>query len=170
MSALDVADTGEKSGLSQSMWGADSGGDALGDFVDEEAVPQNAIPMPKLTYSAKRYADMMNIGMPGTPVHTGAERRKFKSELNGQLYAPGDARGRMQNYQSVNFDKWAIEWNRHCAAIEAGTVQWEAVYRKTSRRLESYHKSVFLQRANSSVTMMAIASAQSSACESAGKG
>ena len=160
VSALEVADTGEKSGLSQSMWGAASGDDATGDAVDQQSAPQHAIPMPKLTCSAKKYAEMMNIGMPCTPVHTLAERRKFKAEMSSQLYAPGDPKGRMQNYQSINFDRWAYEWNKYCAEIETGRVEWDAVYRKTSKQLESYHKNNFTERANSSrVTMMAVHSA-----------
>ncbi|CAB1105835.1 unnamed protein product [Ectocarpus sp. CCAP 1310/34] len=158
VSALDVADTGERSDLSQSMWGPASGGDAPGDLVDEQASPQHAIPMPKPTHSAKKYAEMMNIGMPCTPVHTGAERRKFTCEMNSYLYVPGEARGRRQIYESINFDRWSHEWNNHCAQIESGAVEWEAVYRKTSHQLESYCKNNVVKRANSRVTMMAVQS------------
>lgn len=66
--------------------------------------------------------------------------------------------GRRQAYQSINFDKWAREWNKYCDEIEKGVVEWEAVYRKTSSQLESYYKNTFVERANSTVTMMAVQS------------
>ncbi|CAB1102728.1 unnamed protein product [Ectocarpus sp. CCAP 1310/34] len=98
VSALDAADTGEQSGLSESLWGPASGGDVPSepsDLVDEQGLAQNAVPMPKLTHSAKKYAQMMHAGMPVTPVHTGAEKRKYASELNSQL-CRGSQRGRIR--------------------------------------------------------------------------
>lgn len=61
--------------------------------------------------------------------------------------------GRNQNFQSINFDAWAVAWNQHCANIESGEVEWEAVYRKTSNQLQAYHQA-FLERANARLTMM----------------
>lgn len=161
ISALDAADTGERSGLSQSTWGPDVGDahaaeeDVSVDPFGEGESVDNHVPLPRLTHSAKQYADMMNSGMPEMPVHTGVERRKFASELADNLYRPGDDSGRLQQYQRINFDKWAVEWNSYCSKIESGKVAWEAVYRKTSRQLEGYYEE-FKQRANATLTMLPI--------------
>lgn len=66
---------------------------------------------------------------------------------------PGQPRGRNQNYQVINFDAWAVAWNQHCAKIECDLVEFEAVYRKTSNQLKSYHQR-FLERANAQFTML----------------
>lgn len=49
------------------------------DLVGEQGLTQNAVPMPKLTHSAKKYAQMMHTGMPVTPVHTGAENGNLRA-------------------------------------------------------------------------------------------
>lgn len=67
--------------------------------------------------------------------------------------------GRMQNYQSIKFDEWTQEWNTHCANIESGVEDWEAVYRRTSNQLQSYHNNTFLEGANCKITMTPIRSA-----------
>lgn len=84
--------------------------------------------MPKLTYFCEEKSrEMMNYGnngMPSTPTHTGAERRKCTKRA-GQLYlyAPGDTMGRGQTYQSINFDEWVHEWNNRRTNIENGVVE-----------------------------------------------
>jgi len=123
--------------------------------VGEEGLVQNAVPLPNLTHSAKNYAGMVKAGMPYMPVHTGAERRKFSNELSSQLYVPGDPRGRQQNFQSINFDKWTNEWNKYCAQIESREVDFERVYRKTSAQLKAYYEK-YRENANARVTMMPI--------------
>ena len=107
---LDTADTGERSGLSQSSWG--SAGDAdqrveeeglpsgdRADCFDGEGIAHSPVPLPRLTHSAKQYACMMNAGMLEMPVHTGAERQKYLSELPDNLYCAGDQMGRLQKHQ-----------------------------------------------------------------------
>ena len=154
ISVLDAADTGERSGLSQSTWGPD-GGDVPANLLGEEGLFENAVPLPRLTYSAKQYARMMRAGMPEMPVHSGAEKRKFAAELNPNLFVPGDPMGRLQQHQRVNFDAWAVEWNLYCGKIESGLAEWEPVYRKTSKQLQAYYEK-FKQRANATVTMLPI--------------
>lgn len=134
VSALDAADTGERSGLSKSLWGG-AAGSVPADSLGDQGMAQEAVPLPRLTHSAKQYARMMSVGMPEMPVHTAVERKKFKNELNANLFTPGDRMGRLQQHQSINFDKWTVEWNNHCEAIETGRTEWEAVYRKTSKQL-----------------------------------
>ena len=111
VSAIDVADTGVRSGLSQSSWGPGAGGDLPVDLLGEQEIVQNEAPLPRLTHSAKQYANMMNFGMPCTPVHSGAERRKFASKVGNHLSVPGDRMGRLQSRQRINYDSWAVEWN-----------------------------------------------------------
>ncbi|CAN0552487.1 unnamed protein product, partial [Laminaria digitata] len=77
VSAIDVADTGERSGLSESFCGPDVGSDLPADALREQEVVQNDVPLARLTHSAKQYARMMDSGLPCTPVHNGVERRKF---------------------------------------------------------------------------------------------
>ena len=69
-----------------------------------------------------------NFGMPCTPVHSGAERGKFASEVSNHLFVPGDRMGRLQNRQRINYDSWAVEWNEHYAEIESGLVECEKLY------------------------------------------
>ncbi|CAN0440002.1 unnamed protein product, partial [Laminaria digitata] len=138
VSALDVADTGESSGLSEGFGGPDVVSDMPADPLGEQEVVQNDVPLARLTHSAKQYARMMDSGLPCTPVHNGVERRKFVSEVDSQLFKPGDQMGWFQRHQRINFDKWATEWNRHCDKIESGRVEWEAVYRKTGKQLQAY--------------------------------
>lgn len=125
------------------------------DLLGEREMVQNAVPLPRLTHSAKQYARMVNAGMPCTPVNNGVERRKFASEVDDNIFIPGDQMGRFQKHQGINFDKWAVEWNNHCAKIESGRVEWEAVYRKTSKQLQAYFDR-YRERANVKVTMMPI--------------
>ena len=100
------------------------------DLLGEQEIVQNEAPLPRLTHSAKQYAKMMIFGMPCTPVHSGAQRRKFASEVSNHLLVSGDRMGRLPSRQRINYDSWAVEWNEHCAKIESGLVEWEAVYRK----------------------------------------
>ena len=93
--------------------------------------------------------------MPFTPVHNGVERRQFAMEVESHLFRPGDQMGRSQNHQRINYDRWAIEWNEHCDKIQLGQVEWEAVYRKASKHLQSYHEK-YKAHANAAVTMMSI--------------
>ncbi|CAM9376638.1 unnamed protein product [Sphacelaria rigidula] len=154
VSALDAADTGERSGLSKSIWGG-AMGSVPADFVGDQGMVQEPVPLPRLTLSAKQYARMMDVGMPETPVHNAVERRKFAAELDAYLFIPGDRMGRLQQHQSINFDKWAVEWNNHCESIESGRTEWEAVYRKTSKQLQSHYEQ-FKQRANATNTIFTI--------------
>ena len=157
VSALDVADTGERSGLSQSLWGPDARGEEPVDLVDEPGVALNDVPLPRLTRSAKQYARMLRLhsGMPCAPVTNGAEKRKFASEVYDKLFIQGDDMGRFQSHQRVNFDKWAIEWNEYCAKIESGRAEWEPVYRKTAQQLQNYYDK-FKGHANVKNTMRSI--------------
>ena len=66
---------------------------------------QNAVPLPRFTHSAKQYARMMKIEMPGMPAYNGAKRRKFASEVSANLFIPGDRMGRLQQHQHINFHK-----------------------------------------------------------------
>ncbi|CAB1113973.1 unnamed protein product [Ectocarpus sp. CCAP 1310/34] len=67
VSALDAADTGQRSGLAQSMCGGADAGDSGVDALGEQEMVQNAVPLPKITHSANEYARMMNVGMPECP-------------------------------------------------------------------------------------------------------
>ena len=94
----------------------------------------------------------LHSGMPCAPVTSGAERRKFATEVYAKLFVQGDQMGRVQSHQRINFDKWAVEWNEHCAKIETGLAEWEAVYRKTSQQLENHYEK-FKGFANANNTM-----------------
>ena len=154
VSALDVADTGERSGLSQSLWGPDARSEGPVDLGSEPEMVPNDVPLLRHTHSAKKYASMLRLhsGMPCAPVTSGAERRKFATEVYAKLFVQGDQMGRVQSHQRINFDKWAVEWNEHCAKIETGLAESEAVYRKTSQQLENHYEK-FKGFANANNTM-----------------
>lgn len=161
--AVDTADTGERSGIAQSLWGGEQSSldaDALRSVgsiaADEDTLGVlQPVPLPKLTKSAKRYANLMGSGMPEDGVHSVAERRKYESEIQQYYFQPGDSRGRQSELSRIDWDRWALRWNDFCSEMEDGTRPWEAINRKTSRQLQAYHER-WKQRANTVLTMQPI--------------
>ena len=143
--AIDSADTGERSGLAQSVWGGESGSawtsaddEVLRAGADDAGDINGRTPASNLTASSKLYAKMMGENMPETRVHTREEKRKFRAELAQNYFQPGEGAGRLQQFQRYNFDGWAVKWNAFCDKIQQGTVPWVPVYRKTAKQLEEY--------------------------------
>ena len=63
--------------------------------------------------------------------------------------------GRLQQHQRENLDHWAVASNGHCGRNETGVVEWEPVYRQTSRQLNGFCEQ-FIQRTNAIITMLPI--------------
>ena len=88
---LDVEDTGERSGLSESSRGSHGSGDVAKEdppsrdlpafFLGGEETVESTVPLPKLEPTAKQDASIMKTGIPEVPAHIGIEERKIDSEL-----------------------------------------------------------------------------------------
>ncbi|CAN0157123.1 unnamed protein product [Scytosiphon promiscuus] len=137
------ADTGERSGFVQSIFAVDVDGegvDSLGNIaggdddcgLDSPSVGK-AIPLPELTESAAALAEMQGVQVPHMPITSPAEKEKF----NGMWMRFVGPAGRQS---LLDFDSFALEWNKVVSLMEEGKTAVSPVFRKTAGHLRAYWK------------------------------
>ena len=106
------SDTGERSGFVRSVPEGGGGVESLEDTeLDGQENDGEAVPLPELTQSAAALANMQGVQVPAMPVSTAYERTKF-----GEMWMTYARASRSQSF--LDFDAFAIEWNKAVSAIE----------------------------------------------------
>ena len=128
------SDTGERSWFVRSVPERLGGVESLENpEVDGQENNNEAVPLPELTQSAASLASMQRVQVPATPVSTAYERSKF-----GEMWM---AYARADGSQSfLDFDAFAIEWNKAVSAIEEEKSPAVPIFRKTAASLKAHWK------------------------------
>ena len=128
------SDTGERSGLVRSVPEGGGGVESLEDTeLDGQENDGEAVPLPELTQSAAALANMQGVQVPAMPVSTTYERTQF-----GEMWM---TYARASGWQSfLDFDAFAIEWNKAVSAIEEDKSPAVPIFRKTAASLKAYWK------------------------------
>lgn len=127
-------DTGERSGFVRSVPEGVVGVESLEDpEVDGQENHSEAVPLPELTQSAAALASMQRVQVPAMPVSTAYERTKF-----GEMWMTYARSGGSQSF--LDFDAFALEWNKAVSAIEEEKSPAVPIFRKTAASLKAYWK------------------------------
>lgn len=122
-------DTGERSGFASSILAQDDDGE---DAADEAcAGVDEVLPLEGVIASATTLGEMQGFMIPAVPLTTMAERTKFDSDFSKYI----DCGGR-QN--SLNFDRFALEWNQSVELMEESKGAVPPIFRKTATHLKTY--------------------------------
>lgn len=131
-------DTGERNGFIRSVVPGGGGGgtdllDALaidGNESDNAGPMNEVVPLPDLTPSAGTLAQMQGVQVPAMPVKTPAERSQFNAMW--LTFAREDG--------GLDFDGFALAWNKPVASMEEGTIAVKPIFRKSAGHLKAYWK------------------------------
>ena len=95
------------------------------------AQPTNeVVPLLDLISSAGTLAHMQEVQVPSIPLKTPAERIEFHAI--GSNFAREDS--------GLDFDHFALAWNRPVASIEQGSTSVKPVFRKSAGHVKAYWK------------------------------
>lgn len=126
-------DTGERSGFVRSVFEGGGGSESLEGSVLDELENRVAVPLEELTPSAAELAGMQGVQVPSMPISTSFERTKFDG-MWMQFANPGSG----QSF--LDFDAFALEWNKSVSAMEEGKSPVVPIFRKTAASLKAHWK------------------------------
>ncbi len=95
-----------------------------------------------LTKSQRYMAFLDDVKIPCIAVSKEEEKKKFLDELPSYRHNPREGTSRSVG-QSVDFDRWASDWNAYVEKIEKGIVPTAPLFRKTASHLQSHYKFLF---------------------------
>jgi len=127
----------QRHGGTQRVCPEPEGGGGVESLEDTELDGQEndgeAVPLPELTQSAAALANMQGVQVPAMPVSTAYERTKF-----GEMWMTYARASGSQSF--LDFDAFAIEWNKAVSAIEEDKSPAVPIFRKTAASSKAYRK------------------------------
>lgn len=128
-------DTGERSGFVRNV--PEGGGSERLEESELDGLESSGfsevVPLEELTQSAAALASMQGVQVPSTPVNTAAERTKFNDMW--MRFARANA-----SQSFLDFDAFALEWNKSVSDMEDGKTPVVSIFRKTAASLNAYWK------------------------------